>query len=125
MATQLAPNVYVSDIERSSRFYMSLGFAELDRMTLPDGTPVWAMLQREGQRFFIERAEPGKKLRASVLFYLAVDDLGKEVKRLDSARIEHTAPEQKAYGMKEITFRDPDGYEWSAGQRTQPYWSRE
>lgn len=121
MATQLAPNVYVTDIERSSRFYMALGFAELDRMTAPDGTPVWAMLQREGQRFFIERAEPGKKLRASVLFYLSVDDLGREVKRLDSARIEHTPPEQKPYGMKEITFRDPDGYEWSAVQRAMPY----
>ena len=121
MATQLAPNVYVTDIERSSRFYMALGFAELDRMTAADGTPVWAMLQREGQRFFIERAEPGKRLRASVLFYLSVDDLGREVTRLDKAQIEHTPPEQKPYGMKEITFRDPDGYEWSAGQRTMPY----
>ncbi len=118
MATQLAPNVYVTDIERSSRFYMALGFAELDRMTAPDGTPVWAMLQREGQRFFIARAEPGERLRHSVVFHLSVDDLGREVTRLDKAQIEHTAPELKPYGMKEITFRDPDGYEWSAGQRT-------
>jgi uncharacterized glyoxalase superfamily protein PhnB len=120
MATQLAPNVYVSDVERSSLFYMALGFAELDRKSLPDGTPVWAMLQREGQRIFIARAEPGQKLEASVLFYLAVDDLGHEVKRLDKARIEHSPPELKPYGMKEISWKDPDGYEWSAGQRATP-----
>ena len=117
MATRFAPNLYVSDVERSSRFYTGIGFHELERMNLPDGTVVWAMLQREGNRIFLERAEPGTRLAASVLFYLAVDDLDTEMRRLAEAQVAVVGPMHRTYGMKEVSFRDPDGYDWTAGQR--------
>jgi uncharacterized glyoxalase superfamily protein PhnB len=117
MPTILAPNVLVTDVERSSRFYQAMGFAELDRVTTPEGTLAWAMLQREGQRFMIERAQPGQRLAATLSFYLSVDDLEAEIRRLAAGRIEHTAPETRPYGMREIAWRDPDGYDWVAGQQ--------
>ena len=118
MATQLCPNIYVTDIARSIRFYEGVGYKEVRRMNGPTGGPVWAALEREGHRIFLEVAPPGKKVGASVLFYLDVDDVKREAERLTKGRIEFRGPERKEYGMTEIAFHDPDGYDWVAGQHT-------
>ncbi len=118
MATQLCPNILVSDIARSVRFYEDVGYKEVHRVNGPTGGPVWVALEREGHRIFLEVAAPGQKLGATVQFYLDVADVGGEAARLTGARIEYKGPETKPYGMTEIAFRDPDGYDWIAGQRT-------
>ena len=119
MATALCPNILVSDIARSIKFYEGVGYKEVHRVNGPTGGAVWAALEREGHRIFLEVAPPGRKLGATVQFYLAVDDLTGEAQRLRSGSIEYLGPEAKPYGMTEIAFHDPDGYDWIAGQHTQ------
>jgi catechol 2,3-dioxygenase-like lactoylglutathione lyase family enzyme len=116
--TTLCPNILVSDIGRSIRFYEGVGYKEVNRMNGPTGGPVWAALEREGHRIFLEVAPPGRKLGASVQFYLSVDDVKREAERLAGGRIEYIGPEAKPYGMTEIAFHDPDGYDWIAGEKT-------
>jgi catechol 2,3-dioxygenase-like lactoylglutathione lyase family enzyme len=118
MATQLCPNILVSDIARSMRFYEGVGYKEVHRVNGPTGGAVWVALEREGHRIFLEVAPPGQKLGATVQFYLDVADVGGEAARLKDARIEYKGPETKPYGMTEIAFHDPDGYDWIAGQHT-------
>lgn len=129
MATTFTPDLLVSDVDRASRFLQqALGFKELERMG-PPGKPVWAMLMRDTSRIMIEApasddpdtkalvARTGGKLGATVHFYLSVDDLQGEVARLDAAHVEHSAPVDKPYGMREIALHDADGYSWMIGQR--------
>jgi catechol 2,3-dioxygenase-like lactoylglutathione lyase family enzyme len=131
MTTSFSPDLLVSDVDRASRFLqLALAFKELDRVGPPSG-PVWAMLARDNQRVMVEAAggaedpdtkrllsNQGGKLGASVHFYLSVDDLDEEVARLRGAGVEFQGPIHKPYGMREIAFRDPDGYSWLVGQRT-------
>jgi catechol 2,3-dioxygenase-like lactoylglutathione lyase family enzyme len=118
MSTTLCPNILVSDILRSIKFYEGVGYKEVNRMNGPTGGAVWAALEREGHRIFLEVAPPGRKLGASVQFYLSVDDVDAEARRLKGGSIEYQGPEKKHYGMTEIAFHDPDGYDWMAGQKT-------
>ena len=133
MTTNLSPSLLVSDVERASRFLReAVGFKELDRVG-PADAPVWAMLERDRQRVMVEAAphaqdpdarelleRQGGKLGASVHFYLSVDDLDAELARLSKASVAHSGPTTKPYGMREVAFRDPDGYSWLIGQRLAP-----
>jgi uncharacterized glyoxalase superfamily protein PhnB len=40
------PNIYTNNVDRQSRFYQQLGFAELFRFVFPDGTVGFATLQK-------------------------------------------------------------------------------
>jgi uncharacterized glyoxalase superfamily protein PhnB len=59
----------------------------------------------------------GNTPRATVLFYLSVDDLAAEEHRLKAAGVPFEGPVTQPYGMKEVSFDDPDGYSWAIGQR--------
>ena len=52
-----------------------------------------------------------------MLFYLSVDDLAAEEKRLQGAGLRYEGPITQPYGMKELSFEDPDGYSWAIGQK--------
>ncbi len=127
MTTSLSPDLFVSDIERSVAFYKgALGLEELDRAAGPEG-PFFSMLGRDGFRIMIEsprspgtqemQKRHGAKPRATVLFYLTVDDLVSEEKRLQTAGIRYEGPLTQPYGMRELSFEDPDGYAWAIGQK--------
>jgi uncharacterized glyoxalase superfamily protein PhnB len=133
MTTNFSPDILVSDVDRASRFLQdALAFKELDRVGSPSD-PVWAMLARDNQRVMVEAARvaedpdtksllarQGGRLGASVHFYVSVDDLDEEIARLRAAGVEFAGPVHKPYGMREVTFRDPDGYSWMVGQRVAP-----
>jgi catechol 2,3-dioxygenase-like lactoylglutathione lyase family enzyme len=59
MARTLCPNILVSDLARSIRFYESVGYREVGRTTGPTGGPVSAVLERDGHRILLEVAPPG------------------------------------------------------------------
>ncbi len=127
MTTSLSPDLFVSDIERSVAFYKeALGLEELDRAAGADG-PFFSMLGRDGFRIMMESPKSpgtqemqkrhGGRPRATVLFFVTVDDLGPEEKRLQAAGIRYEGPTTQPYGMRELSFEDPDGYAWAIGQR--------
>lgn len=129
MTTSFSPDLLVSDVAKASRFLQAaLGFKEVDRAG-PLGEPVWALLMRDNQRVMVEAhnahdgdtrevvARAGGRLGATVHFYMSVDDLDREIVRLRDAGVSFTGPKTQPYGMREVRFRDPDGYSWMVGQR--------
>jgi catechol 2,3-dioxygenase-like lactoylglutathione lyase family enzyme len=129
MAISLSPDLIVTDLDRSARFYAAaLGLAEEDRATGPEGA-FFAILAREGLRLMLETPkspDPGTRALlsahggrpgATINLYLSVDDLGAERSRLARAKVEFEGPVDKPYGMREVSFRDPDGYWWTLGEK--------
>ena len=120
----------MSDLERSVTFYKkALGLEELDRVAGPEG-PFFSMMSREGFRIMMESPKSpgtqemqrrhGSTPRATILLYLSVDDLAAEERRLKAAGVSYHGPVTQPYGMKEVSFEDPDGYAWAIGQRVEP-----
>jgi len=56
MGTALCPPLLVSEVERSIRFYVDLGFREVCRVNGPTGAPVRASLERSGYLIVLEAA---------------------------------------------------------------------
>ena len=54
MGFPLCPPLLVSEVDRSIRFYVDLGFKEVDRVNGPTGAPIWAALERSGYRIVVE-----------------------------------------------------------------------
>jgi catechol 2,3-dioxygenase-like lactoylglutathione lyase family enzyme len=53
-ARALCPPLLVSEVERSIRFYVDLGWREVDRVNGPTGAPIRAALERGGYRIVVE-----------------------------------------------------------------------
>ena len=115
MATirSLVPMAHVADVERSVRFYETLGFRLLNTFT-SDGssTPAWAALESDGAGFMVTRArEPVAASPQSVLFYLYADDVDGMRASLEQQGL---APGPMAYPFYaprgEFRLTDPDGY---------------
>jgi uncharacterized glyoxalase superfamily protein PhnB len=126
MSGSLSPDLVVSDIVKSAAFYKAaLGLAEEDRVETPEG-PAFFMLGREGFRIMLEpiRTQPpamqevlASGIRATLTLYLSSEKLDAEVARLRKAGVSFEGPVTRPYGMKEVSFRDPDGYFWTIGER--------
>lgn len=54
MCLPLCPPLLVSEVERSIRFYVDLGFTEVARVNGPTGAPIQAALVRAGYRIILE-----------------------------------------------------------------------
>jgi len=131
MNAQLHPDLLVSDLERSVRFYReALGLTEIDRVAGPEG-PFFALLERDGLKMMLETEKSpdpttrgllerqGSAPRATVNFWTMVPDLAVEEKRLRAAGVPVHGPVVKPYGMKEVSFHDPDGYLWTMAERVE------
>ena len=129
MDASLSPDLFVSDLERSVLFYgKALGLEEVDRVVGPDG-PFFSMMSRNGFRIMMESPKSpgtqqmqerhGAKPRATILLYLSVNDLAAEERRLRDAGVRYDGPVLQPYGMKEVSFEDPDGYSWAIGQKVE------
>lgn len=129
----VTPNLIVSDIDRSLRFYRDvLGFSVAT--TVPDAAPfVFVWLQRDGISVFLNARDgvsedlPGLATRpvggTNTLFMVleaesveaGIDALFSEV----SARASVAMPlKTQFYGMREFGIEDPDGYVILFAQRT-------
>jgi catechol 2,3-dioxygenase-like lactoylglutathione lyase family enzyme len=128
MPASLNPDLIVSDLDRSVRFYTeALGLKEADRVSGPEG-PFFALLERDGLRLMMETpASPdpttksllerqGRTPKATVNFWTIVSNVAAETKRLDTAGIRYHGPVAKPYGYTEVSFQDPDGYTWTLAE---------
>lgn len=126
------PDLIVSDLDRSVRFYSdALGLKEVDRAKGPDGRPFFALLERETFRLMMETTgspdpttqglleRQGKTPRATVNFWTVVPDVSAEQSRLSAARVAFHGPVDKPYGYREVSFQDPDGYQWTLAQKVE------
>ena len=126
MTDSLAPDLFVTDLERSVAFYKkALGLEEIDSATGPDGR-FFSMMNRDGFRIMVESPKSpgtvemqkrhGSTPKATILLYLSVGDLSAEERRLKAAGVPYHGPVTQPYGMREVSFEDPDGYSWAIGQ---------
>ena len=124
MSATLNPDLIVSDLERSVKFYEgALDMKPVDRMSF------FALLERPGFKLMMETTESpdpttkgllerqGKTPRATVNFWVTVEDVASEQKRLKSASVSFHGPVDKPYGYREVSFQDPDGYTWTLAQK--------
>lgn len=105
---RLVPLAHVADLERSIRFYATLGFEVADRYE-QEGWLLWARLRAGAAELMLALAsEPVHDHAQGVLFYLYVDDLDavRAAAAPDAEVHEHEAPRP----ARELRLTDPDGY---------------
>ncbi len=127
--TKLTPNLIVSDVERSVRFYCDvLGFAVAT--TVPDAAPyVFAIVQFGSVEVFLNAPEPAiaeypafkdRPIGGTLTLFVNVTGIHDAYASLKD-RVKVVMPfEKKWYGMTEFAFLDPDGYVITYAQRTAP-----
>ncbi|HEX6272767.1 MAG TPA: VOC family protein [Polyangiaceae bacterium] len=131
--------LHVEDIEKASRFYRALGFAETAAYPGADGELTVAflgygtsmlLLGRRDQLHYENRARAAKIRRGPLglgaVITLSVPDLAKVYAVVRKARLEvMLAPVDEFYGDRVFMFLDPDGYEWKISQTIAEVGARE
>ena len=127
--TKLTPNLIVSDVERSVRFYRDvLGFAVT--ATVPETAPyVFAIVQSGGVEVFLNAPEPAiaeypafkdQPIGGTLTLFIEVMDIAGAHAALKE-RVPIVMPlEHKWYGVTEFAFADPDGYLITFAERDKP-----
>lgn len=127
--TKLTPNLIVSDVERSVRFYCDvLGFTVT--ATVPETAPfVFAIVQSGGVEVFFNAPEPAiaeypafkdRPIGGTLTLFIEVLDIAGAHAALNE-RVPIVMPlEHKWYGVTEFAFADPDGYLITFAERDKP-----
>lgn len=118
MIKKLTPNLMVSDIGESLRFYRGLGFEAV--MQVPDdNAPEFAILKTGSVELMLQTqssletdipAVGARSIASSCILYVDVDDVHALHESLStSAKVVHPLRET-FYGATEFYVEDPDGY---------------
>lgn len=125
---KLTPNLIVSDVDRSIRFYRDvLGFAVT--ATVPDAAPyVFAIVQSGAVEIFLNAPGPAveeypafkdKPIGGTLTLFIEVAPIQQAYESLKD-RVKVVMPiEHKWYGVTEFAFEDPDGYLITFAERDQ------
>jgi uncharacterized glyoxalase superfamily protein PhnB len=120
----------VTDIERTSRFYQSLGFEQQFALPRADGQLTLAVLSYGSSTLLLGRLDElhyehkarAKRIRRGphglgVTLTLLVSDLQTVYRAVKAAGLEILLePVEEFYGDQVFMFLDPDGYEWKVSQ---------
>lgn len=120
----------IADVPGAIGFYRGLGFSEYYEVPDPDGTPVFAMLQRDGALLCVdalvgmpfpdterERMTQHGPRGLGVALGMDVDDLDAAYEYCTSAGCEITAePADQPWGARVFECIDPFGYVWEIAQ---------
>lgn len=111
----LVPLLFVEDIERSLAFYRDqLGFHMTEKWE-PDGKIAWCRLVRDGTALMLQQSceedGPAAGRGRGVGFFFLCDDADAIHIELCANRLLLDPPTVAFYGMKQLFFKDPDGYE--------------
>ena len=109
------------DMRRSVAFYCDkLGF-EIDHQWEPDGHLYWAMLKLGGAFVMLNAEyeddkrptgpEYGKPRNHLASVYFLCDDVDGKYQELLAQGVDVKPPENAHYGERQLTVRDPDGFE--------------
>lgn len=109
--------IYVSDLNKSAKFYESL--LNLQKMEEPfkDGRHVWFSLGTTGQVHLISGAKAGVSYDKNEHLCFSVSSIPDFMAKLDKQQISFVnwagtakAPTIRVDGVKQIYFQDPDGH---------------
>jgi glyoxylase I family protein len=111
----VVPLLFVEDIERSLAFYRDqLGFAIADKWE-PQGKIAWCRLVRGGAALMLQQAcdedGPAAGRGRGVGFFFQCDNADAIHIELCASGLLLDPPTTAFYGMKQLFFKDPDGYE--------------
>jgi glyoxylase I family protein len=127
----LCPLLSVFDMPTSIRFYRDLLGFEVSTTSVPepDGHFDWCWLKRNGTELMLNTAYERNHRPASpdpariashgdTQIYIGCQNLDAAAQYLRAAGIEAKGPIVRPFGMKQLFFKDPDGYElclqWTA-----------
>lgn len=108
---------YVSDFERSKKFYSEVLGWKLNT-DLPEVAGFFF-----GSAYLVimaeKRAPEDRRYAGGMHVEVQVDDIDEDYARLKQQGIEVGEISEKPWGERKFTFCDPDGYPWSYGQPSQ------
>ena len=125
----LTPNLIVSDVEQSVRFYRDvLGFTV--GPTVPEAAPyVFAIVQSGPVQIFLNARGPAieeypafkdRPLGGTLTLFIEVVEIERSHAEL-AGRVKIVMPlEHKWYGVTEFAFEDPDGYLITFAEQDKP-----
>lgn len=121
---RMMPLLNVEDVAQSLAFYVdALGFEVVETIA-PEGTPIFAMIRRDGVEIMINTPDgadsASRRLATSyheTVLYFDIDDAPAFHAVLTAAGQKPGPVERQMYGVDEFTIRDPDGYELAFANR--------
>ena len=112
---EIVPLLIVEDIARSLDFYSSKLAFKMTANWEPGGKLQWCRLERDQAALMLQQAcdedGPAEGRGRGVFTYFNCSDVAVEHVRLASCGLKLAPPEVAFYGMKQLYFTDPDGYE--------------
>ena len=119
----LSLNLFVTDVERTVRFYQAVFEAEVHYYDIDFGAvrigPAEVMLHadhtHEGHPWTAELAAGATRGLGLQLRLLGIDPDATEQRALAYGATITSGAADKGHGWREILVRDPDGYEWAVG----------
>jgi uncharacterized glyoxalase superfamily protein PhnB len=120
----LIPLLFVEDMDGSLAFYRDqLGFDVAEKWE-PEGKIAWCRLVRGGATLMLQEAceedGPAAGRGRGVGFFFHCDDADTVHIELCAKGLLLDPPTTAFYGMKQLFFKDPDGYELCFQSRVKP-----
>ena len=115
---KLEPMIYTTDIEKSIKFYRDILGFEIEEFYPDTENPTWVCFRIGNDRFGIgktfsdirHKLHPRGVDGSGVQFYIRVDDVDRLYNELKSELEIIDDIENKSWGDREFTFKDPNGY---------------
>jgi uncharacterized glyoxalase superfamily protein PhnB len=111
---ELVPLLFVDDIQLCVGFYVDkLGF-KVEARWEPEGALAWCKLRRDGSAIMLQQANdedgPANERGRGVYFYFDCDDVDTMYADVVARGLKVKPPKVAYYGLKQISVRDPSGY---------------
>ena len=111
---EIVPLLFVDDITACVSFYVDiLGFA-IQRKWEPDGKLAWCRLGRDSASLMLQKAcdedGPADTRGRGIGFYFNCDNIDALYAEFTSRGLQAAPPKAAYYGEKQLTLRDPAGY---------------
>jgi catechol 2,3-dioxygenase-like lactoylglutathione lyase family enzyme len=110
-ATSIAPIFVAVDLEAALERYRKLGFTTRDYRDTPDSPPVYGFVCFGPGEFHIARVDHGDPNSTTAACYLYVEDADAVYAAWSMAEVDGRLhpPQDTPYGLRELTYVDPDG----------------
>ena len=117
MLKRAVPNMVVSDVERSHKFYRDMLEFETVQTVPPDKGPfVFVDVKRGGVELFLNARPPEGPMSkvqpgGGISLYIEVQEVEELAKKIEGRGSKLAIPlHTEFYGMREFAINDPDGY---------------
>ena len=112
---ELVPLLAVQSMPRALEFYRDrLGF-RVTQSWEPDGVLAWCRLERDGIALMLQTAceedGPAGTRGRGATFYFNCSDVAEIHRELLAAGLKLPSPARAFYGIDQVYFTDPDGYQ--------------